>query len=137
MLFVESSVKVSDNSGGIYVKCIKVSGSSKPRFARFSDELVVSTRVVKPKHKVKLSKQILKGQIHKAILIRTKKPVFFPDKAFVKFFANAVVLVKKSQPRTFGGPKLAGNRVFGPITQNKKLMKKYPKIFSLSSKIIK
>jgi large subunit ribosomal protein L14 len=137
MLFTESTVKIADNSGGVYVRCIKVPGSSKPRFARFADEIVVSTRVIKPKHNVKASKQILKGQVHKAVLIRTKKPVFFPDYGGVRFFNNAAVLIKKSQPRTFGGPKLAGNRVFGPVVQNKKLKKKYPKIFSLASRVIR
>jgi len=134
MLFTESIVKVADNSGGVYVRCIKVPGSSKPRFARFADEFVVSTRVIKPKHHVKLSKQILKGQIHKAVLIRTKKPVFFSDRGGVKFFDNAVVLIKKAQPRTFGGPKLAGNRVFGPVVQNKRLKKNTRKFFLLLRK---
>jgi len=137
MLFTESLIKVADNSGGVYVRCIKVPGSSKPRFARFADEVVVSTRMIKPKHNIKISKQVLKGQIYKAVLIRTKKPVFFSDKGGVRFFDNAVVLIKKTQPRTFGGPKLAGNRVFGPVAQNKRLKKKYPKIFSLASKTIR
>ena len=137
MLFTESKLRVSDNSGAVFVKCIKVPGSSKPRFARFGDQIVVSTRFVKPKHKVKEARRILKGAIYKALVVRTKKPVFMPDGSSIKFFENRVVLVKKAQPRTFGGPKLAGNRVFGPIISNKKFKKKFNKLFSLSSSILK
>lgn len=137
MLFTESKLKVSDNSGAVLVKCIKVPGSSKPRFARFGDQIVVSTQIVKPKHRIKEARRILKGTIYKALVVRTKKPVFMPDHSSIRFFENRVVLVKKAQPRTFGGPKLAGNRVFGPIVSNKKFKKRFNKLFSLSSTILK
>jgi len=136
MLFTESKIKVADNSGVVFVKIVKVFGSAKPRYARYTDIPLVSTRMVKAKHSVKASKQILKGQLHKAIVIRTKKPVFFPDSSSVKFFSNSVVMIKKAQPRTFGGPKLAGTRVIGPVVYNRALKKKFPKLFSLCSSVI-
>jgi len=136
MLFSESKVKVSDNSGAKLVKIVKVPGSSKPRTAKAGDIVLVTTRQVKFKHKLKASKRILKGMLFKAIIMRTKKPEFFRDGTFVKFDENKVVLIQKTQPRTFGGPKLAGNRVFGPIVLKKKLKKKFPKLFALASLVI-
>jgi large subunit ribosomal protein L14 len=132
MLFTESKFNVSDNSGALRVKCIKVRGSSKPRAANFADTVMVSIRHVRFKHKIKANRRILKGALYNAIIVRTKKPVFFADKSFVKFHENSAVIIKKNQPRTFGGPKLAGNRVFGPIVFHRKLKKKFPKLFSLS-----
>jgi large subunit ribosomal protein L14 len=137
MLFAGSKIKVSDNSGVTLVRCIKVPGSSKPRFARTGDVIVVSARFVKPKHHLKESKRLHKGDVLKAIVTRTIKPVFFADNGFVRFLDNSAVVVKKAQPRTFGGPKLAGNRVFGPIVANKALKKRFPKLFSLSSRVLK
>jgi large subunit ribosomal protein L14 len=137
MIFTESYIKVADNSGAVYVKCIKVPGSSKPRFARFGDTIVVSTKIVKPKLKLKENRRIVKGGIYKAILIRTKKPVFAIDGSSTRFFENSVALVKKNQPRTFGGPKLAGSRIFGPIIFNRRLKRKFPKLFSLASSVIR
>lgn len=137
MLFIDSKVKISDNSGAVVVKLVKVYGSSLPRYARFTDIPLVTTRYVKAKHQVKATKKILKGQLHKAIITRTKKPVFFKDSSCIRFFSNAAVMIKKAQPRTFGGPKLAGTRVFGPIIYNEKLKKKFPKLYSLSSAVLK
>lgn len=136
MLFTESKIRVADNSGAKLVKCIKVPGSSKPRAARFADIIIVSTRIVKPKHNIKKTKRLVKGGIYKAIVMRTKKPVFSKDRSLVRFFENHVVMVRKAQPRTFGGPKLAGNRVFGPVCYNKKLKKKFPKLFALASSVL-
>lgn len=137
MLFTESKVKVADNSGVVFVKCIKVPGSSKPRFARAGDTIVTSARLVKPKHNLKESKRMHRGDVLKAIVNRTVKPVFFRDGGSARFFANSVVIIKRAQPRTFGGPKLAGNRVFGPIVFNKRLKKRFPKLFSLASRVLK
>lgn len=137
MWFTETKVSVADNSGAVLVKCLKVPGSSKPRAAKFSDVIIVSARHVKPKHNIKKNRRLAKGEIYKAIVMRTKKPVFFYDQSMVKFFDNKVVMVKKAMPRTFGGPKLAGNRVFGPICYNKKLKKKFPKLFALASSVIR
>lgn len=137
MLFNETKIKVADNSGATLVKCIKVPGSSKPRPGKFGDVVIVSARIVKPKLNIKQNRRLTKGSIYKAIIMRTKKPVFFPDGSYVKFFENRVVMLKKAMPRTFGGPKLAGNRVFGPICFNKKLKKKFPKLFSLASIVIR
>jgi len=136
VLFTESKIKVFDNSGCKLVKCVKIPGSSKPRYGRFGDVILVSTRIVQFKHDVKEIRRIKKGMLLKAIVTRTKKPVFFKDGGFVRFHSNAVVLIRKAQPRTFGGPKLAGNRVKGPIIFHKKLKRRFPKLFSLSSSII-
>jgi large subunit ribosomal protein L14 len=136
MLFTETKLRVADNSGATLVKCIKVPGSSKPRPARFGDVIVVSTRIVKPKHNIKKNKRLVKGAIYKAIVMRTKRVVFSKDASTVKFFENKVVMVKKAQPRTFGGPKLAGNRVFGPICYHRNLKKKFPKLYALASNVL-
>lgn len=137
MLFNESKIKVADNSGATLVKCIKVPGSSKPRAGKFGDVIVVSARRVKPKPNVKQNRRLTKGAIYKAIIMRTRKPVRFYDGTSVKFFENRVVILKKAMPRTFGGPKLAGNRVFGPVCYNRKLKKKFPKLFALASLVIR
>lgn len=137
MIFTETKLRVADNCGATLIKCIKTPGSSKPRFGRFGDLVLVSTRIVKPKLNIKQNKRIVKGGVYKAIIIRTKKPVFFYDGSMVKYFVNNAVILRKALPRTFGGPKLAGNRVFGPICYNKKLQKKYPKLYTLASSIIR
>jgi large subunit ribosomal protein L14 len=136
MIQTETLIRVADNSGAVLVKCVKVPGSSSPRVARTGDVILVSTRIVKFKPHIHEKKRIVKGALYKALVIRTKKPVFFKDGGFVRFSANNVVLFKKDQPRTFGGPKLAGSRIFGPLLFNKKLKKKYPKVFSLASGVI-
>jgi large subunit ribosomal protein L14 len=135
MLFTGSIVPVSDNSGGVYLNCIKFVGSSKPRFGRIGDVFVSSTRVIKTKHHIKENRRVKKGIIYKAILVRTKKPTFLSDNGYIKFFKNSAVLIKKAQPRTFGGPKLAGNRIFGPLVYNRRLKKKFPKLFALASNV--
>jgi large subunit ribosomal protein L14 len=137
MIFFETKLKSSDNSGCVLVKCIKVTGSSKPRWAVYSDCILVSARIVKPKLKVRKIHKIVKGDLYKAILARTKKPTFLFDNSSIKFFENNVILLRKSQPRTFGGPRLAGNRVFGPVITNLALKKKYPKLFSLSPAVLR
>src|SRR5271155_2450920 len=101
MLFTESKFNISDNSGALRVKCIKTRGSSKPRPAVFADQVLVSIRHIKFKHKIKENRRILKGGLYNAIIVRTKKPVFFLDHSFVKFHENSAVIVKKNQPRTF------------------------------------
>jgi large subunit ribosomal protein L14 len=136
MIFTESKFNISDNSGALRVKCVKVRGSSKPRHAVFADTVLVSIRHVKFKRKIKENRRILKGGLYNAIIVRTKKPVFFADHSFIKFHENNAVIIKKNQPRTFGGPKLAGNRIFGPIIYNKRLKKKFPKLFSLSHSVL-
>ena len=135
MLFTESLLTVADNSGGVLVKCIKVPGSSRPRSASIGDIIVVSTRKIKPKPHIKEAKQIKKGKVYKAIVIRTKKPKIFKDGSSIQFSANNVVILRKDSARTFGGPKLAGSRVFGPIAYDLKLKKKFPKLFSLASHV--
>jgi len=136
MLFCETKLKVSDNSGAIYVKCLKVPGTSKPRCANIGDTVVVTTRVVKRKAKIKEINRVLKGKVYKAIIVRTKKPKFNRDGSFIQFFENSAVLIKKNQPRTFGGPKLAGSRVLGPVIFDRKLKKRYPKLYSLAPVVL-
>jgi large subunit ribosomal protein L14 len=137
MIFTGSKLTVTDNSGCVLVKCIKASGSSKPRVANSGDVILVSARIVKPKPKLKQIYRLVKGGMYKAILVRTRKPTIFFDGSSIKFFANNVIMVKKSQPRTFGGPKLAGNRVIGPVVYNLKLKRKFPKLFSLAPAVLR
>jgi large subunit ribosomal protein L14 len=137
MLFTETKIKVADNSGATLVKCIKVPGSSYPRVAKFGDIILVSARRVKPKHHIKRAKRLVKGELYKAIVMRTKKPVYIKDGSSTRFFENKVVMVKKLPPRTFGGPKLAGNRVFGPVCHHAKLKEKFSRLFSLASLVIR
>ena len=118
MIQVESNLDVADNSGAKRVACIKVLGGSRRRYASLGDIIVVSVKEAMPHAKVK------KGEVMKAVVVRTKKEVGRPDGTFIKFDTNsAVLLTKQGEP--------IGTRIFGPVARELRA-KNFMKIVSLA-----
>ncbi len=123
MIQVESRLKVADNSGAREVQCIKVLGGSKRRYARIGDIIVVSVKDAIPRGKVK------KGDVHRAVVVRTSKETLRADGTAIRFDTNAAVLINKNN----GEP--IGTRIFGPVTRELR-SKKYMKIISLAPEVL-
>ena len=122
MIQMQTKLDVADNSGAKLVQCIKVLGGSKRRTASVGDVVVVSVKEAIPRGRVK------KGEVLKAVIVRTKKEIRRQDGSAIRFDSNAVVLVNPQ-----GEP--IGTRIFGPVTRelrNKNLMK----IVSLAPEVI-
>ncbi len=122
MIQMQTKLDVADNSGAKLVQCIKVLGGSKRRTASVGDLVVVSVKEAIPRGRVK------KGEVLKAVIVRTKKEIRRQDGSAIRFDSNAVVLVNPQ-----GEP--IGTRIFGPVTRelrNKNLMK----IVSLAPEVI-
>ena len=122
MIQVQTELFVADNTGARKVECIKVLGRSKRRYATIGDIIVVSIKDAIPKGKVK------KGDVHKAVIVRTRKEIKRLDGTSIKFDANAAVLV---QPN--GEP--IGTRIFGPVTRELR-NKNFMKIISLAPEVL-
>ena len=122
MIQVQTELFVADNTGARKVECIKVLGGSKRRYATIGDIIVVSIKDAIPKGKVK------KGDVHKAVIVRTRKEIKRLDGTSIKFDANASVLV---QPN--GEP--IGTRIFGPVTRELR-NKNFMKIISLAPEVL-
>ena len=118
MIQQESMLAVADNSGARRVKCIKVLGGSKRRYARIGDVFVGAVQEATPGGNVK------KGDIVRCVVVRTVKETRRKDGSYIKFDQNACVLVNKE-----GEPK--GTRIFGPVARELR-DKKYMKIVSLA-----
>ena len=102
MIQMQSNLDVADNSGAKRVQCIKVLGGSKRRFAGVGDVIVVSIKEAQPRGKVK------KGDVHRAVIVRTAKDIHRPDGSTIRFDGNAAVLVNKNEEPI-------GTRIFGPV----------------------
>jgi large subunit ribosomal protein L14 len=122
MIQMESNLDVADNSGARRVQCIKVLGGSKRRYATIGDTIVVSIKEAIPRGKVK------KGQVMKAVIVRTAKGVRRPDGSLIRFDRNAAVLVNAN-----GDP--IGTRIFGPVTRELRA-RKHVKIMSLAPEVL-
>ena len=122
MIQMESSLDVADNSGARRVLCIKVLGGSKRKYAYVGDTIVVSIKEAIPKGKVK------KGQVMKAVIVRTAKGVRRADGSLIRFDRNAAVLINAQ-----GEP--VGTRIFGPVTRELR-SKNHMKIVSLAPEVI-
>ncbi|MBI96240.1 50S ribosomal protein L14 [bacterium] len=122
MIQTETILNVADNSGATKVKCIKVLGSSKKRYARIGELIVVTVREAKPNGTVK------RKAVERAVVVRVTKEVRRKDGSYIKFDENAVVIVNKD-----GNPK--GSRVFGPIGRELR-EKGYQKIISLAPDVL-
>ncbi len=105
MLQPQSIVRVADNSGGKIARVFKVPGSSKRRYARIGDVVIVSIQTAEPR------KQVKKKDIYRAVVVRQSKSFGRKDGSYIRFDENAVVLIEK-QGKEMG---LKGNRVFGPV----------------------
>ena len=122
MIQVQTELNVADNTGARIVECIKVLGGSKRRFASIGDNIVVSVKDAIPNGKVK------KGSVHKAVIVRTKKPIHRNNGSKVKFDTNAVVITdEKGEP--------IGTRIFGPVTRELRA-KGQTKIISLAPEVL-
>jgi len=122
MIQMQSTLSVADNSGAKKVMCIKVLGGSHHMVAKLGDVIVVSVKEAIPGGKVK------KGDVCKAIIVRTKKEVVRDDGSTIKFDDNAAVLLGKQ-----GEP--IGTRVFGPVTRELRKSKNV-KIMSLAKEVL-
>ena len=122
MIQQESYLKVADNTGAKEIKCIRVLGGSKRRYASIGDVIVASVRKAAPGGSVK------KGDVVKAVIVRTAKSVRRADGTYVRFDENAAVLIRDDKnPR--------GTRIFGPVARELR-DKDYMKILSLAPEVI-
>ena len=122
MIQQESNLEVADNSGARKVMCIKVLGGSKRRVAGVGDVIVVSVKDAIPRGRVK------KGEIHKAVIVRTSAPIKRDDGSIIRFDRNAAVLIdKQNEP--------IGTRIFGPVTRELRA-KGHMKIISLAPEVL-
>ena len=122
MIQVQSRLKVADNTGAKEVMCIKVLGGSGRKFANIGDVIVVSVKTATPGGVVK------KGDVAKAVIVRSTKGIKRNDGTAIKFDENAVVLIKDDKtPR--------GTRIFGPVARELR-EKDYMKIISLAPEVL-
>ena len=122
MIQQETRLKVADNTGAKEVLCIKVLGGSRKRYARTGDLIVITVKKAIPNSNLK------KGEVHKAVVVRTKKELRRKDGSYIRFDDNAVVIINdQKEPR--------GTRVFGPVARELR-EKKYMKILSLAPEVI-
>ena len=122
MIQMQSNLDVADNSGAKRVQCIKVLGGSKRRTASVGDVIVVSVKEAIPHAKVK------KGEVMRAVIVRTAKEIRRPDGTYIKFDTNAAVLLTKQ-----GEP--VGTRIFGPVARERRA-KNFMKIISLAPEVL-
>ena len=122
MIQQESYLKVADNTGATEIKCIRVLGGSKVKYGNIGDVIVASVRKSTPGGQVK------KGEVVKAVIVRSAKGVRRADGTYVRFGDNAAVLIKDDKnPR--------GTRIFGPVARELR-DKDYMKILSLAPEVI-
>lgn len=122
MIQEQSILNVADNSGARYAMCIKVLGGSRRRYAGIGDIIKISIKEAIPRGKVK------KGEVFRAVIIRTKKGVRRSDGSVIRFDSNAcVVLSNNDQP--------LGTRIFGPVTRELR-NEKFMKIISLAPEVL-
>lgn len=122
MIQPESKLKVADNTGAKLVKCIKVLGGSKRRYARIGDIIVVSVKEASPKGIVK------KKSVERAVVVRQVKEFGRKDGSYIRFDENAVVIINADkQPK--------GTRVFGPVARELR-ERGYQKIISLAPEVL-
>ncbi len=122
MIQMETKLDVADNSGAKSVQCIKVLGGSKRRYATVGDTIVVSVTSAIPRGKVK------KGEVMKAVVVRTAKGVRRADGSLIRFDRNAAVLINAQ-----GDP--VGTRIFGPVTRELR-NRNHMKIVSLAPEVL-
>ena len=122
MIQAETKLLSADNSGAKQLYCIKVLGGSRRRYATLGDVVVVSVKEALPNSKVK------KGEVHKAVVVRTAKEVARPDGTFIKFDDNSAVLINNAREPI-------GTRIFGPVARELRA-KNFMKIISLAPEVI-
>jgi large subunit ribosomal protein L14 len=122
MIQMQTNLDVADNSGAKRVQCIKVLGGSKRRTATVGDVIVVSVKDAIPRGRVK------KGDVHKAVIVRTANAIRRSDGSSIRFDRNAAVLINAQQEPI-------GTRIFGPVTRELRA-RKFMKIVSLAPEVL-
>lgn len=122
MIQMQTKLRVADNSGAKEVMCVKVLGGSKRRYAAVGDIIVVSIREAAPNSKIK------KGDVAKAVIVRTKKEARRADGSYISFDDNAVVLINASKEPV-------GTRIFGPVARELRA-NQFMKIVSLAPEVL-
>ncbi len=122
MIQMQTSLDVADNSGARRVQCLKVLGGSKRKTAGVGDVIVVSVKEAIPRGRVK------KGDIHRAVIVRTAKEIRRQDGSAIRFDNNAAVLItRQNEP--------IGTRIFGPVTRELRA-RRFMKIVSLAPEVL-
>ena len=122
MIQQETVLDVADNSGAKRVLCIRVLGGTRRRYAALGDVIVVSVKEALPNARVK------KGEVAKAVVVRTRREVGRPDGSYIKFDGNSAVLInKENEP--------IGTRIFGPVARELRA-RKFTKIISLAPEVL-
>jgi large subunit ribosomal protein L14 len=122
MIQMQTRLSVADNSGAREVMCIKVLGGSKRRYASIGDTIIVSVKEALPNSKVK------KGDVKRAVVVRTKKEIARPDGTYIRFDDNAAVIIdNQNQP--------VGTRIFGPVARELRA-RDYMRIVSLAPEVL-
>ena len=122
MIQAETRLTVADNSGAKVLYCIKVLGGSRRRYASVGDIIVVAVKEAIPNAKVK------KGDVMKAVVVRTKKEIRRPDGSYIRFDDNSAVLINTSREPI-------GTRMFGPVARELRA-KRFMKIISLAPEVL-
>jgi large subunit ribosomal protein L14 len=122
MIQMTSVLDVADNSGAKKLMCIKVLGGSKRKYASIGDIIVVSIKEAIPGAKVK------KGEVAKAVIVRTAKEIARPDGSYIRFDSNSAVLINKDNEPI-------GTRIFGPVARELRA-KRFMKIISLAPEVL-
>ena len=122
MIQMSTEMNVADNSGAKKVACIKVRGGSKRKYASIGDVVVVAVKEAIPNAKVK------KGDVARAVIVRTSKEIARADGSYIRFDGNAAVLVNKDHEPV-------GTRIFGPVARELRA-KKFMKIVSLAPEVL-
>lgn len=122
MIQMQTVLKSADNSGAKKLMCIKVLGGSKRKYATIGDTIVVSIKEAIPNSKVK------KGDVSKAVIVRTVKEIKRPDGTYIKFDNNSAVLINaQNEP--------VGTRIFGPVARELRA-RKFMRIISLAPEVL-
>ena len=122
MIQMQTTLSVADNSGAKKVQCIKVLGGSKRKYAGIGDVIAVSVKEAIPNSKVK------KGDIHRAVVVRTAKEIARADGTYIRFDGNAAVLIDAQQAPI-------GTRIFGPVARELR-GKNFMRIISLAPEVL-
>ncbi|MBN1931145.1 MAG: 50S ribosomal protein L14 [Desulfobacterales bacterium] len=122
MIQAETRLTVADNSGAKVLYCIKILGGSRRRYASVGDIIVVSIKEAMPNAKVK------KGDVLKAVVVRTKKELRRPDGSYIRFDDNSAVLINPNKEPI-------GTRIFGPVARELRA-KRFMKIISLAPEVL-
>jgi len=122
MIQVETMLDVADNSGARQVRCVRVLGGTRRRYASVGDEIVVSIREAIPNAKVK------KGDVMRAVIVRTAKEIGRPDGSYIRFDTNSAVLLDNQREPV-------GTRIFGPVARELRA-KRFMKIISLAPEVL-